>query len=312
MGRKFIDNTKSVYNTVIQFITVGIWKLNINDFNGARARMIKYLKVALITAKNSGKDNLGLYTVSLSYFTALAVVPFAAAAFVVTGGFGLEKKLEELLLESFVENQETLKWIIQFAENIIKNSQQGLFGIISFLCFLWIVIWMIINVEKSFNGIWKVNRARSFTKRIIYYIGIIIVTPLVLTIFLSVVLFYRNAVQTLGTGFGVKFLGDSISFVLQWLLFYGVVSITFCMMYKLIPNTKVKFHAAMNAAWITAFAFVVMQYLYMETQVMVSRMNAVYGAFAAIPLFLIWLNISWTIILVGAEISHAFQNLDTN
>lgn len=133
-----------------------------------------------------------------------------------------------------------------------------------------------------------------------------------LTIFLSVVLFYRNAVRTLGTGFGVKFLGDSISFVLQWLLFYGVVSITFCMMYKLIPNTKVKFHAAMNAAWITAFAFVVMQYLYMETQVMVSRMNAVYGAFAAIPLFLIWLNISWTIILVGAEISHAFQNLDTN
>lgn len=311
MRSQFIEKIFNLYNKVFQYITIDIWKLNINDIKGARARLVKYLKVVMITAKNAGNDKLGLYTVSLSYFTALAVVPFAAAAFVVTGGFGLERKLEELLLESFVENQETLKWIIQFAENIVKNSQQGLFGIISFLCFLWVVIWMIINVEKSFNRIWKVSRARSFTKRIFYYLGIIVVTPLVLTIFLSVVLFYRNAVQTLGTGFGVKYLGDSIGFVLQWLLFYGVVSITFCMMYKLIPNTKVKFHAAMNAAWITAFAFVVMQYLYMETQVMVSRMNAVYGAFAAIPLFLIWLNISWTIILVGAEISHAFQNLDT-
>lgn len=311
MHRTFINKITTLYNIILQFITIDIWKLNINDIKGVRARFIKYLKVVIITAKNTGNDKLGLYTVSLSYFTALAVVPFAAAAFVVTGGFGLERKLEQLLLESFVENQETLKWIIQFAENIVKNSQQGLFGIISFLCFLWIVIWMIINVEKSFNRIWKVNRARSFTKRILYYIGIIVITPLVLTLFLSVVLFYRNAVQSLGTGFGVKYLGDSIGFVLQWLLFYGVVSIIFCMMFKLIPNTKVKFHAAMNAAWITSLAFVIMQYLYMETQVMVSRMNAVYGAFAAIPLFLVWLNISWTIILIGAEISHAFQNLDT-
>jgi len=81
----------------------------------------------------------------------------------------------------------------------------------------------------------------------------------------------------------------------------------FTIIYKYVPNVKVKFPAAFFAALIAALAFVAWQYLYVETQVFVSRMNTVYGAFAAIPLFLVWMNVSWTIILIGAEISHAYQ-----
>ena len=82
-------------------------------------------------------------------------------------------------------------------------------------------------------------------------------------------------------------------------------------MYKYIPNVKVHFIAAFNAALIAAIAFIVVQYLYLETQILVSRLNAIYGAFAAIPLFLIWMNVSWIIILFGAEISHAYQYVDS-
>jgi Predicted membrane protein len=309
--KQFFKNIVSLYKIIIKFITVDIWNININDIRGAKAKLIRYLKVALLTAKQSGNDKLGLYAVSLSYFTALSIVPFVAAAFVVTGGFGLEKRLQELLLESFVENQETLKWIIEFARNIIKSSEKGLFGIISFLCFIWLIVWLILNVEKCFNSIWKVEKSRSFTKRAAYYFGFIIIAPLVITIFLSVSLVFNNALTSIGQGIGLKHF-ESISFVLQWAVFYGVVVVALFAMYKLIPNVKVNIVSAFNSSLITSIAFIIVQYLYLETQLMVSRLNAVYGAFAAIPLFLIWLNISWTIILIGAEISYAFQYIREN
>lgn len=295
------------YRWFVKFVTVDIWHLNINDLGKAKRRLIRYLQVAVITIRKTGKDNLGLYAVSLSFFSAMSVVPFSAVAFVVTGGLGLETRLQELLLESFSGNKETLEWIIRFADNIVNSSRQGVFGGISFLFFLGTVVWLILNVEKSFNYIWKVERSRSITKRFLYYIGILVVAPFMITIFLSISLVFNNELDSLG--YGLKHI-PSISFFVQWLAFYAIVLVAFTTMYKYIPNVKVHFTAAFTAAVIASLAFITLQYLYMETQVMVSRLNAVYGAFAAIPLFMIWMNISWIIILVGAEVSHAYQYVD--
>lgn len=302
-----MEEITEFYKWLIKFITIDIWNLNIDDFGKAKRRLIRYLKVALITIKEASNDKLGLYAVSLSFFSTMSVVPFAAVAFVVTGGLGLEKRLQELLLESFSGNKETLQWIIQFADNIVTSSSQGLFGVISFLFFMGTVIWLILNVEKSFNDIWKVERARSIAKRFLYYIGILVVAPFIITIFLSVSLVFNNALDSIG--YGLKHV-DSLNFFLQWLLFYGIVLVAFTIMYKYIPNVRVHFSAAFSAAIITSLAFIIIQYIYMETQLLVSRLNAVYGAFAAIPLFLIWMNISWIIILIGAEISHAYQYVE--
>ncbi|MEF9986292.1 MAG: YihY/virulence factor BrkB family protein [Bacteroidales bacterium] len=305
--KDLLDEIMGFYRWFIKFITLDIWNLNINDFGKAKRRFIRYLKVAIITIKKSGNDKLGLYAVSLSFFSTMAVVPFAAVAFVVTGGLGLERRLQELLLESFSENTEVLQWVIQFADNIVASSRQGLFGVISFIFFIGTVVWLILSIEKAFNDIWKVERARSIAKRFLYYIGILVVAPFIITIFLSVTLVFNNALDSIG--YGLKHV-DSIGFALQWLLFYGIVLVIFAIMYKYIPNVKVHFSASFSAAIITSLAFIIVQYLYMETQLFVSRLNAIYGAFAAIPLFLIWMDISWTIILIGAEISHAYQYAD--
>lgn len=305
--KKLRDKIVRIYRWLAAFLAEDLWRLNLEDLGRARARLLRYLKVAVITARSAGKDKLGLYSVSLSYFSALSVVPLAAVAFVVTGGLGIQKRFQELLLEYFSGSKEVLQWIIRFADNIVASSKQGLFGVISFLLFLWIIIWLIINIEKAFNDIWKSERARSLARRFLYYLGILIVLPFIIFIFLSVMLVFNNALDSIG--FGLRYF-NSAGFVLQWLLFYSVIALVFTVMYKYIPNVKVNLSAALNAALIAAFAFAVMQYLYMETQLMVSRLNAVYGAFAAIPLFLIWMNISWTIILTGAEISHAFQHVD--
>lgn len=302
--KDLIEEIKGFYNWLKKFITEDIWSLELEDFGKAKQRFLNYLKVALITIKKSGNDKLGLYAVSLSFFSAMSAVPFMAVALAVTGGVGFQKVLKDLLYENFSSNNELLNWLMQFANNIIETGQKDVFGLISFLFFVWIVIWMIRNVEKSFNEIWNVERNRSLTKRFLYYFGVLITAPFIIIIFLSVYSVFTNQISNIGYGLNFH---ESIGFVLQWFLFYAMVLFTFTVMYKYIPNVKVHFRAAFNAALISAAAFVIMQYLYMETQILVSRINAVYGAFAAVPLFLIWMNVSWVIILIGAEISHAFQ-----
>ena len=302
--KDLFEEIQDLYRWFKQFVTEDIWHLNLQDVSQAKTQLIKYLKVAVITVKEAGINHLGLYAFSLSFFTTMAMVPFAAVAFAVTEGFGLKSTLQSLLLEYFSDNREIVQLIIGFAENIVTISQQDAFGIISLLFFIGTVVWLILKVEKCFNVIWKAERGRSLAKRFLYYLGILIVAPLVITMFLSVTLVFTSTMNSIGFDFQLfRYAG----FLIRWLAFYGIIALFFTILYKYVPNVKVKFSAAFFAALISAAAFVGWQYLYMETQLLVSRLNTVYGAFAAIPLFLIWMNVSWTVILVGAEISHAYQ-----
>lgn len=283
-----------MYRWIVKFVTEDIWHIEIDDLGRAKRKFLKYLKIAIMTVRESGINKLGLYSVSLSFFVAMSVVPFAAVAFAVTGGLGFEEKLKSLLLDNFSDNQEVINWVIRFADNIVESGQKDIFGVISFIFFTWIIIWLILNVEKSFNMIWNVERRRSLAKRFLYYLGILITAPLIITMLLSLFSIFSRNSQTLG-------------YLSQWGLLFVIMLFFLTIMYKYIPNVKVHFSAAFNAAIIASVVFIIIQYIYTETQMLVSRIDAVYGAFAAIPLFLIWLNISWMVILVGAEISHAFQ-----
>ena len=302
--KHLIEKIRNLYFWLKKFVTEDIWKLEIDDFCKAKRKFIKYLKVTLITVKEAGANHLGTYAFSLSFFSTMSMVPFVAVAFAITEGFGLKEYLQELLLEYFSSNKEMVQHVIQFAENIVTISQQDAFGIVSLCFFISTILWLILNVEKCFNRIWKAERGRSLARRFLYYMGILVVAPLVMTMFLSVSLVFTRTLNSYG--FGIEFLASAGQFI-QWAAFYGILTLFFTILYKFVPNVKVRFSAAFFAALIAALSFVVWQYLYVETQVFVSRMNTVYGAFAAIPLFLLWMNVSWTIILYGAEISHAYQ-----
>ena len=296
------------YQRVLKFLLTDIWHLDLSELSIMRARMVKYLKVLIITIKGYSNDRVGLQAIALSFFSALAVVPIVALIFAVTNGFGLSDKFEMLLYTYFEGNQDIIAYLVQFANNIISTSQNGMFGGISFLFFLWSVIWLMLNIEEAFNEIWKLQKGRSFKKRAAYYFIMLIVSPLVIFMFLTLSLVYSKALNSVGLDID-RFI--PLTSIVTWLVAYSFITGVFTIMYKYIPNTKVKLSAAFNSALILAFAFIVVQFFYLETQLMVSGLNAVYGVFAAIPLFLIWMNISWTIILFGAELSHAYQNVDS-
>lgn len=272
-----------------------------------RARMVKYLKVLIITSKGFTNDKVALQATSLSFFSAMSVVPFVSLMFAITNGFGIGKKLEELLYKYFEDNEDIISYIVTFANNIISTSQNGLFGIISFVFLISTVVFLMLSIEKSFNEIWKISSGRSFKKRLAYYFLLLFVSPLVIFVFLTMGLLYSNALQSIGLEVD-KYI--PLTSIFTWVASYMFVTVVFTIMYKYIPNTKVKLAAAFNSALILAFAFIVVQFFYLETQLLVSGLSAVYGVFAAIPLFLVWMNISWTVILFGAELSHAFQNVD--
>lgn len=304
---KKYEKIAHTYQRVLKFLITDIWHLDMSELSILRARMVKYLKVLIITSKGFTNDKVALQATSLSFFSAMSVVPFVSLMFAITNGFGIGKKLEELLYKYFEGNEDIISYIVTFANNIISTSQNGIFGIISFVFLISTVVFLMLSIEKSFNEIWKLSSGRSFKKRLAYYFLLLFVSPLIIFVFLTMGLLYSNALLSIGLEVD-RYI--PLTSIFTWFASYIFVTVVFTIMYKFIPNTKVKLAAAFNSALILAFAFIVVQFFYLETQLLVSGLSAVYGVFAAIPLFLVWMNISWTVILFGAELSHAFQNVD--
>ena len=302
-----MNRVRKYSDTVKRFFAEGIWKLNMEELSRAKAKTIKYIKVLIITIKTFSAEKIGFQAVALSFFGTMAVVPFVAVAFAVTDGFGLSGKLTELLYANFSGHQEIIDSLLVFANNIIETSQSSAMGLISALFFVWLVIWMMMCVERVFNNVWRVRKSRNFFKRFGFYLIILFIAPFVVMLFFFLSIVYTNAFNSIGLG--VEYF-DTISSLVAWFIFYAIAALTFSAMYKFIPNYKVRYSNALRAALISAAVFTLLQYLYLETQVFVTRLNMVYGAVAAIPLFMFWMNFGWFIILFGAELSYAFQNVN--
>lgn len=290
-----------------RFIKDDIWKLELEELSKARARFIKYLKVMMITIKTFSSEKIGFQAVALSFFSTMSVIPFVAIVFAITGGFGLADKLKEFLYDYFNNSQQIIDTVLGFAQNIIDTAQSSAVGLVSALLFFWIVIWMMMNVEKVFNNVWRVQKSRNLFRRLSVIIAMLFVSPFIVMVFFGGSFVYSHALGYLGLNIESF---NTFKTILSWTLFGTLATFTFSAMYKFIPNAPVDYHNALRAAAYSGIAFTVMQYLYLETQVFVTRLNGIYGAFAAVPLFMIWINIGWFIILIGAELSYAFQHVD--
>ena len=139
-------------------------------------------------------------------------------------------------------------------------------------------------------------------------IGVLILSPFVIALFFSGSVIYSTVLDYIVPS-GL-FFSEHLKSFLSWVLFAGASILILAVMYKYIPAAKVHIHCAFKAAVIAGIGFTAVQYLYLETQVMVAKQNAIYGVLAAIPLFMIWLNLGWTIILYGAELSYSFQHVN--
>ena len=302
-----MNKIKTTTNKLLKFFREEIWDIEMEELSKARARFVKYAKVGMITAKTYAQQKIGPQAVALSYLSVMALVPFLAIVFAITGGLGVDGLLKDFMYSNFSSNQGVIDTVLSFSQNIIDTARSGWMGLLNALLFLWIIYRLMAGVESAFNNVWKVNGNRSLVRRLSYYLLILILSPFVILVLFSGSFVYTNLLEYMGLNI------EEFTFIkklLSWILFVAVASLTFSAMYKFIPKYKVEYGVAFRAAVFAAVAFTGMQFLYLETQLLVTRLNGVYGTFAAIPLFMVWLNISWNIILMGAELSYAFQHVD--
>ena len=302
-----MNKVRHKFNRMRDFFSEGIWEIDLDELSRFKASVIKYTKILILTLKTFSAQKIGFQAVALSFFGTMAVVPFVAVMFAVTGGLGVADRLKELMYANFSGHQDVINTVLGFADNIIATAESSTMGLISALLFVWLVIWMMMSVERVFNNVWKVHKSRNILKRMSFYVLILLMSPFIIMLFFSGSIVYSNILESTGLNMSEM---KAFSSFLGWTLFYLVAALTFSAMYKFIPNAKVQYSNALRSALISGLAFTVLQYLYLETQVFVTRLNMVYGAVAAIPLFMFWMNFGWFIILFGAELSYAYQNVD--
>lgn len=295
------------WHKIGNYLRKDLWDENLGNLSKVRKRFVKDLRIIMLTVMTFSGQKIGYQAVALSFFCTMAVVPFIAVAFAITGGIGLEDTLKNVI-STYITNQQAIDTLFSFAENVIDTAQSSPVGLVSAALFVWLVIWMMMCVEKVFNNVWKVNKSRKLLKRFSFYAAILCLSPFVILLFFTGSIIYSNILDILVPS-QMAFSGSIKSFM-GWAVFAMVSVLTFSGMYKFIPNHSVKYANAFKAALFSGPVFTLLQYVFLETQIFVTRLNAIYGAVAAIPLFMFWLNFGWFIILIGAELSYAFQNVN--
>ena len=292
---------------IVRFFTHDIWLLNENDFSRWKGRLVRDAKTVVLMMNTFIDQKIGYQVTALAYNSMLAVVPAIAIGIYLTDTIGLRDHFAQMLYSNLGESEIT-EIILHAADNIVTTAESGLFGFISMATFVWIVISLMITVHQVFNNVWKVERDSNLLRTIGVVMGITLLSPFVVMLFFSGSVLYSHVLTLLFPD--NLYLASHIRSFLTWLVFAAVAVGVLNLMYKFIPATKVHSRYSLKAALLSGIVFTGVQYLYLETQVMVAKQSAVYGVFAAIPLFMIWLNLGWSVVLYGAELSYAFQNVD--
>lgn len=295
---------------VLKFINHDIWRLRPDEFPKNKFFLIRQLRTIVLTVRGFFDDNCMLRASALTFYTLMSIVPVAALIFGIAKGFKQEERVEVYLAEKFQGHEEFLDKIVGFAQNLLDNTQGGWIAGVGIFVLLWTVIKLLGNIEAAFNEVWGVKKNRTFARKFGDYLVCTGVAPLFIIL--------AGSVTALAQSFLSRFTENAYAdltaplvYVSLKLIPYLIIWFVFTFLYKFMPNTKVSFKASITAGVISGTVFQLVQIFFILAQIGVAKYGAIYGSFAALPLFLMWLEISWMIVLFGAELAYANQNVDT-
>lgn len=296
---------KNIFFRVLNFVTQDLFRITEMEVSKGRFTMLNIMKTVVLAIRRFSEDRIMNMASALTYSTFISIVPMFAVIFAVARGFGFENILLNQLGGYFGHDNEIVGVLMNFVDSYLENTKNGLFVGIGLLMLFGTVINLILNVEYSFNKIWEIKKSRSMTKKIIDYFSIILIFPVFLILSSGISIFLATSFKEIQDyiilSSLLKFLIKMIPYCITWAMFTGL--------YVYMPNTKVRFKYAFISGIITGSAYQLFLMLYINSQLFVSNYNAVYGSFAALPLLLVWLQLSWTICLIGVEITYLGQNV---
>ena len=296
---------------IIDFIRVDIWRIRLDDLPFGKSFLIRQLRIIILAFRGYDEDRCLVRASSLTFYTLLSVVPVVAMFFGVAKGFGFEKRLENQLFERFPGQEEVLGQVISFANSLLEQTKGGLIAGVGLLVLFWSVLKVLGHIEMAFNDIWEIKKQRSWGRKFSDYLSIMLISPILVLMSGSATVFITTQVTQIAQK--VELLGvvsPLLSFLLKFVP-YVLIWALFTILYIIMPNTKVNFKAGLLGGIVAGTLYQIAQGIYISFQIGAARYNAIYGSFAALPLFLMWIQISWLIVLFGAELSFANQNVDT-
>ncbi len=289
-----------------QFLGIDIWRIKLDRLPKGKAFLYKQLRIIILAFRGFQRDEVALKSSALTYLSLLSIVPVVALAFGISQVFGFD--IKEQIGELLRGQEAALGFIYDWANELLEVTKGGVLAGFGFLVLLYTVMRLLNEIEGAFNDIWEVKKHRSFQRKASEYTAILLIAP-VLVVFSSSLNVYVST-QLRGLTEQMEYLDLLAPFILFLLQFlpYTLIWLLLFLLYLTMPNTRVRVRSALLAGILTGTVFNLVQVAYVEFQVGVSRYNAIYGSFAALPLFLIWMQISWMIVLFGAELSFAYQN----
>ncbi len=294
---------------IAEYFREGIWRQETDGLHPLKASAVEALKAVIIAVKGFRADKCEFRASALTFYTLLSIVPVAAMLFAVARGFGMEKHLRQRLYDEFSQHSQTLDYVVSFANSLLENTRAGAMAGVGVIILIYTIIKVLGNIEESFNDIWKIDRPRPLTRMISDYLSFVLICPVLLVLSGSITVFIATFLKGLSVKIGMGHSPLWLSFVMLKIFAYIVPWMMFTFIYMFMPNTKVRPKAGLAAGILAGSIYQIIQWTFIKFQIGVSSYNAIYGSFAALPLFLVWMQLSWLTVLFGAEFCNALQNL---
>ena len=286
---------------IITFFTDTVFRKGAGEYRNPVARWaVRQYKLLFYTVQGLSSHGTMVRSAALTFYTLMSLVPVVALVFAVVKGFGLAEGLEQNLYEVLPQSPEVIDYVVGFAQKALARTQGGWVALVGVLTLFWAVIKVFGSIEDAFNNIWEVRSARSAARKYGDYIAVVVVAPILWVISSSMGNYAAEILGVAGSP-ALEVLSRAGSLVVAWVMFTFI--------YVVLPSTKVRLTAALTAGVVAGTAFVLFQWGYVYLQRWMTSYNAIYGSFAALPLFLLWMQISWEILLLGGELSFAYQNV---
>lgn len=300
----------AILNDYRRFFLKDLWETRLTDLPRSKAVKFQILRVLVLTGQGLVKERWSLRASALTYYSLMSIVPALAVAFGVAKGFGLETTLEEVLRERLAGHEEIVSRVVVFARNMLENVQGGLMAGVSLLVLFWAVFQVLSHIENAFNDIWRIRQARRLARQLTDYLAVTLVCSFFLMVSSTLTIFITGEIRIIVQNVSILEALSPVIYFLMQLSPFWVMWLLLGILYAVMPNTRVPWRAAMWAGMMSGTLFQVFQIGYIHAQIFLTGYNAIYGSFAALPLFFIWLQVSWLIVLMGAEFCRALQTVD--
>ncbi len=299
---------------ITHFVKTGIWEIRLRDCPPSKAFLVKYLRVIILASRKFLKDQCQKTASVLTYYSLLNVVPVVAVAFAVAKGFGLEQMIEKQITQI----AEKANWqsditaqIINFADKVLQQAKGGVIAGVGVVLLFWTVISILGKIEEALNDIWEVRKPRTLVRKFTDYIAMMVFAPVLLIISSSATVLVAGQIKVIVNKIALLGVFSQVIFFLLNFLPYVTIWVLLTMIYVVMPNTKIPIRSCILGGIVAGTIYQIVQWIYIKFQIGVAGYGAIYGSFAALPLLLAWLQISWLIVLYGAEIAYASEHYET-